>query len=121
VFDVAQREQRRIYGATRESAVLPRGWLSSKAPKPESQRRIYGATKSQGRSSRAAEERSARTASTPSEAAAVAAVAAAAVACLRQPLGRWRLEVTLTAGPEGAGTCTPPRAPYRDPQRRSVA
>jgi len=37
VFDVAQREQRRIYGATRESAVLPRGWLSSKAPNPESQ------------------------------------------------------------------------------------
>ena len=37
VFDVAEREQRRIYGATRESAVLPRGWLSSKAPNPESQ------------------------------------------------------------------------------------
>jgi len=37
VFDVAQREQGRIYGATRESAVLPRGWLSSKAPNPESQ------------------------------------------------------------------------------------
>jgi len=37
VFDVAQREQRRIYGATRESAVLPRGWLSSKAPNLESQ------------------------------------------------------------------------------------
>jgi hypothetical protein len=37
VFDVAQRQQRRIYGATRESAVLPRGWLSSKAPNPESQ------------------------------------------------------------------------------------
>ncbi len=37
VFDVAQRGQRRIYGATRESAVLPRGWLSSKAPNPESQ------------------------------------------------------------------------------------
>ena len=37
VFDAAQREQRRIYGATRESAVLPRGWLSSKAPNPESQ------------------------------------------------------------------------------------
>jgi len=32
VFDVAEREQRRIYGATRESAVLPRGWLSSKVP-----------------------------------------------------------------------------------------
>ena len=26
-----------IYGATRESAVLPRGWLSSKAPNLESQ------------------------------------------------------------------------------------
>ena len=32
VFDVAQREQKRIYGATRESAVLPRGWLNSKVP-----------------------------------------------------------------------------------------
>ena len=32
MFDVAQREQKRIYGATRESAVLPRGWLNSKVP-----------------------------------------------------------------------------------------
>ena len=32
VFDVAQREQKRIYGAIRESAVLPRGWLNSKVP-----------------------------------------------------------------------------------------
>ena len=32
VFDVAQREQKRIYSATRESAVLPRGWLNSKVP-----------------------------------------------------------------------------------------